>query len=89
MNQKQAYTVLVGKLLHPAHDVIIVGIAVIVPAELTNLLERIYDDQGGIRVLTQETGKLFIQSLAKLLGRNGKEQVFVLRRAEHPVQALL
>ncbi len=85
----QANAVGVSKGLEPGNDLIVVGVAVIVPSDFPDLLKRVYDDQRGIRVLPQKTGELFIQTLAELPGRNGEEQVFILRRAKHPIQTFL
>ena len=85
MHYHETDSIGICKALEPGNDLIIVGIAVIVPAELTNLLERIYDDQRGVRVLPKEPGELFVQTAPKLLSRNGEEQIFILRRSEHPV----
>ena len=79
----------VCKGLEPGNDLVVVGVAVIVPADLPDLLQRVYDDQRGVRVLSEKSGELFVQTAAKLFSRNGEEQVFVLCRSEHAVQALL
>ena len=89
MHDHQANAVGVCEGLEPGNDLIVVGIAVIVPAHFSDFLERVYDDQGGIRMLPKETRELFIQTLAELPGCNGEEQVFILCCPEHPIQAFL
>ena len=66
MDQEQAHTVLVGKLLHPAHDVIIVGIAVSIGADLTDLLQSINDNQSGVGMVSDKLFKLFVKPCAEL-----------------------
>src|SRR5574344_1090311 len=67
MHQEQAHTVLVSKLLHPAHDVVIVGVAVSVGTALTDFLQSINDNQSGVGMVTDELLKLFIKSCTELL----------------------
>ena len=89
MHDHQANAVGVCEGLEPGNDLIIISVAVIVPAHFPDLLESVYDDQRGIRVLPKETGKLFIQAFAELLGCNREEQLFIFCCTKHPVQAFL
>ena len=67
MHQEQAHTVFVGKLFHPSHYVVIVGVAVSVGADLTDLLQGINDNQSGVGMVTDKLFKLFVKPCAKLL----------------------
>lgn len=89
MHHHEADPIGVREAFQPGNDLIIICITVIVTADFPNLLERVYDDQRGVRMLPKKPGELFIQAIAKLFGRNGEEQVSILRRSEHAVQALL
>ncbi len=60
-------TIFVSKLFHPAHDVIIVGIAVSIGADLADFLQGVDDNEPGIGMLPDEPFKLLIKSCAELL----------------------
>ena len=67
MHQEQAHTVLVSKLLHPAYNVIIVGVAVSIGANLSDLLQGINNNQSGVGMVTDKLFKLFVKPCAELL----------------------
>ena len=67
MHEKQANTVLVGKLLHTTNNFIVIGIAVIVGTDLTDFLQSVNDDQPCVGMLTDKLFKLLIKSCAELL----------------------
>ena len=89
MDKKQTDTIAIRQRFQPGDDLIIVGVAVVVPADLTHLLKGVNDDKGSVWVLPQKIGELFIQATAELTGRNREEQALIFCRAEHPVRALL
>ena len=72
MHQEQAHTVFVCKLLHPAYDIIIVGIAVSIGADLSDFLQGVDDNEPGIVMLADELFKLLIKSCAELLAYTAK-----------------
>ena len=73
MDKEQTDAIAICQRLQPGYDLIVVGVAVVVPADLTYLLKGVNDDKGGVRMLSQKIGKLLIQTAAKLTGRNRKE----------------
>ena len=89
MDKKQTDAIAVCQRLQASDNLIIVGVAVVVPADLTHLLKRVDDDKRSVWMLPQKIGELLVQSSAKLAGRNREEQAFVLCCAKHPVRALL
>ena len=66
MHHEQAHTVFVGKLFHPAYDVVIVGVAVSVGADLSDLLQGINDNQPCVGMVTDKLFKLFVKPCAEL-----------------------
>ena len=89
MYQEQAHTIFVCKLLHPAHDVIIVGIAVSIGADLADFLQGVDDNEPGIGMLPDELFKLLIKSCAELLCIYRKMQVIRSLYTEHTGHTLL
>ena len=89
MYQEQAHTIFVCKLLHPAHDVIIVGIAVSIGADLSDFLQGIDDNEPGIGMLPDEPLKLLIKSCTELLCIYRKMQVIRSLYTEHTGHTLL
>ena len=89
MHQEQAHTIFVSKLLHPAHDVIIVGIAVSIGADLADFLQGVDDNEPGIGMLPDEPFKLLIKSCAELLCIYCKMEVIRSLYAEHTGHTLL
>ena len=73
MDKKQTDAIAIRQRLQPSDDLIVVGIAIVVPADFPHLLKGVNDDKGGVRMLSQKIGKLLIQTAAKLTGRNRKE----------------
>ena len=69
MDKKQTDTIAIRQRFQPGDDLIIVGVAVVVPADLTHLLKGVNDDKGSVWVLPQKIGELFIQATAELTGR--------------------
>ena len=67
MHQEQTDPVLVGKLLHFTNDVIIVGIAVSIGADLSDLLQGINDNKSGVGMVMEKLFKLFVKPCAELL----------------------
>ena len=51
MDKKQTDAIAIRQRLQPSDDLIIVGVAVVVPADLTHLLERVNDDKGSVWML--------------------------------------
>lgn len=70
-------TVLVGKQLELPNHIVVVGIAVGLAADLSNLLHGVNDDELGVRVLLNKVRKLLIQPGAQLACRRSEEQVSV------------
>ena len=68
MHHHEANPVGVCKSLEPGNDLVVVSVAVAVPTDLPDLLERVYDDQRGVWMLSEKPGELFVQAIAKLLG---------------------
>ena len=68
MHDHQANAIGVCKGLEPCNDLVIVGVAVIVAADLPDLLECVYDDQRGNRVLSEKACELFVEAAAELFG---------------------
>ena len=89
MDKKQTDAIAIRQRLQPSDDLIIVGVAVVVPADLTHLLERVNDDKGSAWMLPQKISELLVETAAKLTGRNREEQALIFCRAKHPVRALL
>lgn len=89
MYQEQAHTIFVCKLLHPAHDVIIVGIAVSIGADLSDFLQGVDDNEPGIGMLPDEPLKLLIKSCTELLCIYREMQVIRSLHAEHTGHTLL
>ena len=89
MHQEQAHAVFVRKQLHPAHDVIIVGIAVSIGADLSDFLQCVDDNEPGIGMLPYELFKLLIKSCAELLCIYRKMQVIRSLYTEHTGHTLL
>ena len=52
--QQEADAAIIGKAFQLAHHLVIVGIAVLVPADLPDFLEGVNDNQLGIWVLADE-----------------------------------
>ena len=59
-------TVLVGKLLELADDLIIAGVAVRLAADFPDFLHGINDNEFGVGMLPYEVFKLFVQSVSNL-----------------------
>ena len=89
MYQEQADAIPVGKLLHPAHDVIIVCIAVSIGADLSDLLQGVDDNEPGVRMFADELFELLVKPRPELLCVHGKEQVVCTLNAEHTGHSLL
>ena len=89
MNHQQAHVVLVAERLEFGHDLIIAGVVVLVSAEFPNLLQRIHDDELGVRVFLHEQVKLIAQSAAKRPGLRGEVQRICALHAKHLEQTLL
>ena len=89
MYQEQAHTIFVCKLLHPAHDVIIVGIAVSIGADLSDFLQCVDDNEPCIGMLPDEPLKLLIKSCAELLCIYREMQVIRSLYTEHTGHTLL
>ena len=62
MDKKQTDAIAIRQRLQPGYDLIVVGVAVVVPADLTYLLKGVNDDKGGVRMLSQKIGKLLVQT---------------------------
>ena len=52
--QQETDTAIIGKAFQLAHHLVIVGIAVLVPADLPDFLEGVNDNQLSVGVLTDE-----------------------------------
>ena len=89
MYQKQTHAVLARKLLHPADNVIVVGVAVSVCTDFPDFLQGIDNNQPGVWVLPNELFQLFIQSRPQLLGANCEMELVRALHAEHPGHSLL
>ena len=89
MDKKQTDAIAIRQRLQPSDDLIIVGVAVVVPGDLTYLLERVNDDKGSAWMLPQKISELLVEAAAKLTGRNREEQALIFCRAEHPIGTLL
>ena len=83
MDSQNTDTVLIGKLLDPADDLIVAGITVRLAAYLTDLLHGINDDEIGVRVLLREILQLFIYPIPNLSGGGGEVEVGGIVHAVH------
>ena len=52
--QQETDTAIIGKAFQLAHHLVIVGIAVLVPADLPDFLEGVNDNQLGVGVLADK-----------------------------------
>ena len=52
--QQEADTAIIGKAFQLAHHLVIVGVAVLIPASLPDFLEGVNDNQLGVRVFPDE-----------------------------------
>ena len=78
MDKKQTDAIAIRQRLHPSDDLIIVGVAVVVPADLTYLLERVNDDKGSAWMLPQKISELLVEAAAKLAEATGADCVQVI-----------
>ena len=54
MYQQEADAAIIGKAFQLAHHLVIVGVAVLIPASLPDFLEGVNDNQLGVRVFPDE-----------------------------------
>ena len=74
MHQQNGDAVLVRKLLEDADIPVVAGVGICVIACGADALERVDDDEPGLRMLLQELLDLFHQSIVELLGHDGEVQ---------------
>ena len=63
MNKQQAHIIAIAEPFKPRNNIIVIGITVFFAADFTDFLQRVYDNQLCIGMLTDKIFKLFIQSV--------------------------
>ena len=65
MDKKQTDAIAIRQRLQPCDDLIIVGIAVVIPSDFPHLLKRVDNDKGSVWVLPQKIGELLVEAAAE------------------------
>ena len=89
VDQQNADVILVRQCLQGADLLVIAGIHTVVLVVGTNLLQGINDDQPGVRVLIEETCKLFLQPLPDAAAFRLHDQPFGGFFAAHKLEKAL
>ena len=89
MDNQQTDVVLVAERLELRHDLIVVGVVVLVPAKLPHLLQRVYDDEFCVWMLLDEHLELIAQSAANRAGLCCEVERIGSLHAKHLEQTLL
>ena len=85
MYQQETDFLIICKPFQPSHNLIIIGIAELLPTSLSDFLKGVNDNQLCIRMLSHKLLKLFIQAGAKLFGEDGKVQILCAVCSKHPI----
>ena len=89
MNKEQTNTEIISKFFQPCYDLVIIGIAILITAELSDLLQGVNDDQPSVRVLIEEAGELFFQPLPDAAAFRLHDQPFGGFFAAHKLEKAL
>ena len=89
MHEHQADVILISKVLQLCDNFVIAGVTVRIAADFPYFLQRVDNDKRRVLMLSDEAGKLLIQTFADLICLNGKIEPVRFRCAEHPVEPFL